>query len=334
MWEYRGLWKYCGKEQIKDMLLSFQLLGDTDWPKEKILACLFALSNHPESHYHSVKIPKRRGGYRTLDVPDGLLKKVQRNILHHILDDFAPSQAATAYGRGTSVISNAFPHTGKRLVLKLDIHDFFGNITFPMVLHKAFPGTYFPASVGTMLTSLCCLRERLPQGSPASPAISNLVMRPFDEYMLDWCGQREIAYSRYSDDMTFSGDFDAAELLRKTESFLRIYGLELNHEKTRLCTRGSRQIVTGIVVNETLQLPKEYRRELRQEIHYCRRFGVEDHLGRQKDTDQAQAGEYLMSLLGKVAYLLSVNPQDTWFQDAEKFLREELRKRGKPFVGQ
>ena len=73
MWEYRGLWKYCGKEQIKDMLLSFQLLGDTDWPKEKILACLFALSNHPESHYHSVKIPKRRGGYRTLDVPDGLV---------------------------------------------------------------------------------------------------------------------------------------------------------------------------------------------------------------------------------------------------------------------
>ena len=134
--------------------------------------------------------------------------------------------------------------------------------------------------------------------------------------------------------MTFSGDFDAAELLRKTESFLRTYGLELNHEKTRLCTRGSRQIVTGIVVNETLRLPKEYRRELRQEIHYCRRFGVEDHLDRQKDTDQAQAGEYLMSLLGKVAYLLSVNPQDTWFQDAEKFLREELRKRGKPFVGQ
>lgn len=320
------MWKYCGKEQMKDMLLSFQLLGDGNWPEEKVMACLFALSNHPEAHYHPVKIPKRKGGYRTLEVPDGLLKKVQRNILHHVLDDFSPSRAAMAYRRGTSVVSNASLHTGKRLVLKLDIHDFFGNITFPMVLHNAFPCIYFPTPVGAMLTSLCCLGERLPQGAPTSPAISNLVMRPFDEYMLDWCGQREITYSRYSDDMTFSGDFDAGQVFRKTESFLRAYGLELNHEKTRLCANGSRQSVTGIVVNENPRLPREYRRKLRQEIHYLRTYGAEEHLGRQRGTDKVQVREYLESLLGKVNYLLLVNPGDTWFQEAEKFLREELKR--------
>lgn len=326
MWEYRELWRYCGKEQIKDMLLSFQLLGDTNWPEEKILACLFALSNHPESHYHSVKIPKRKGGHRTLDVPDGLLKKVQRNLLHHVLKDFSPSQAAMAYRCNTSAVSNAAVHTGRRLVLNLDIHDFFKNITFPMVLHGAFPGKYFPTPVGTMLTCLCCLRERLPQGAPTSPAISNLVMKPFDEYMLDWCGRREIAYSRYSDDMTFSGDFDAGEALRKTESFLRAYGLELNHEKTRLCAGGFRQSVTGIVVNEKMQLPREYRRKLRQEIHYCRIYGAKDHLKRKKDREDIGVREYLLSLIGKVNYLLFVNPGDTWFQEAKKFLQEECRK--------
>ncbi len=323
MGDTRGLWKYCTKEQIKDMLISFHLLGETDWAEEKILACLFALSNHPKEHYHPVRIPKGRGGYRTLDVPDGLLKKVQRNILHHILDGFTPSAAAAAYQRGSSVRANAEQHQGKELVLKLDICDFFRNITFPMVLSKAFPGEYFPPSVRVMLTSLCCLDHHLPQGAPTSPAISNLVMAPFDEHMLDWCGQRGISYSRYSDDMTFSGDFNWEGVLRKTEGFLEAYGLELNREKTRLCTRGARQTVTGIVVNEKLQLSREYRRRLRQEIHYCRTYGVEDHL-RRVGRDETQKRGYLQSLLGKVRYLLYVNPQDLWFREAEGFLRQEL----------
>ncbi len=317
-----GLWKYCGEDQIKDMMLSFQLLGEGDWAKERILACLFALSNHPEQHYHLVRIPKKRGGYRALEVPDGLLKKVQRNILHHILEGFSPSPAAAAYRRGSSVPANAGKHQGKRMVLKLDICDFFQNITFPMVLSKAFPREYFPPSVRLMLTSLCCLREHLPQGAPTSPAISNLVMSPFDEYMLDWCGQREIAYSRYSDDMTFSGDFDAAGVVRKVDGFLGAYGLELNRDKIRLCTSGERQTVTGIVVNEKLQLPREYRRLLRQEIHYCRKYGIEEHLKR-KGMDDIQAGDYRKSLLGKVRYLLFVNPQDEWFRQAEGFLKIE-----------
>lgn len=329
MWDYRELWKYCDQEQIRDMLLSFRLLGHRDWPEDRVLACLFALSNHPEAHYHRVQIPKKTGGYRTLDVPDGLLKEVQRNILHHVLEEFSPSPAAAAYKKGGSAVCNAAPHRGKRLVLKMDIRDFFGNITFPMVLHHAFPGKYFPTSVGTMLASLCCLRERLPQGSPASPAVSNLVMRPFDEYMTDWCGQREITYSRYSDDMTFSGDFDPAEVVGKTENFLRAYGLEANREKTRVCTHGFRQSVTGIVVNEKAQLPRDYRRKLRQEIHYCRTYGVEGHAQRigMAEGGQIEAKAYLGSLMGKVSYLLSVNPEDRWFREAREFLREEWKKR-------
>jgi len=358
MWDYRGLWKYCDQEQIRDMLLSFRLLGDTDWPEEKILACLFAISNHPEAHYHQVRIPKKRGGYRTLDVPDSILKKVQRNILHHVLEGFSPSPAAAAYKKGGSPIGNAAAHRGKRVILKMDIRDFFGNITFPMVLHHAFPGSYFPTSVGTMLTCLCCFRERLPQGSPASPAVSNLVMRPFDENMTDWCGQREITYTRYSDDLTFSGDFDTAPVMGKTEGFLKAYGLEINREKTRVCTNGCQQKVTGIVVNEKIQLPRDYRRKLRQEIHYCRTYGVEAHLagigygeetltggtqkenrraarwGEENPTVEGQAGRepiqaeaYLASLLGKVSYLLAVNPEDQWFREAREFLLEEQKKR-------
>ena len=209
------LWKYCSAEQCREMMLSFRLVGAGDWPPEKIMGCLYALSNHAEKHYQRVNIPKRSGGFRTLLVPDPLLKNVQRNLLHHVLDGFTVSDSAAAYRKGASVAANAGKHQGRMIVMKMDIEDFFGSITFPMVLHHAFPAAYFPPAVGVMLASLCCCHDRLPQGAPTSPAISNLVMKPFDEYMEAWCGEREIVYSRYCDDMTFSGVFDGSEVKGK-----------------------------------------------------------------------------------------------------------------------
>ena len=82
------LWKYCSAEQCREMMLSFRLVGAGDWPPEKIMGCLYALSNYAEKHYQRVNIPKRSGGFRTLLVPDPLLKNVQRNLLHHVLDGF------------------------------------------------------------------------------------------------------------------------------------------------------------------------------------------------------------------------------------------------------
>lgn len=323
---YTDLWKYCTDGQCRDMLLSFRLFGDTDWTDEKVISCLYTLSNHVEQHYHRVQIPKSSGGVRFLDVPDALLKKVQRNILHHVLDGQSVSPAAAAYCPGASPLANASLHTGKRMVLKLDIHDFFRNIIFPMVLQHAFHGYYFPMPVRMMLTALCCYQEFLPQGSPASPAISNLVMKPFDDYMLEWCRERHIMYSRYSDDMTFSGDFEPGEVIRKAEGFLRIMGMELNHRKTKLCSKGSRQTVTGIVVNEKPQLPRDYRRRLRQELYYCRKFGVRSHLEHCgiSEVSLEMAENYLQSQLGKVRYLLSVHQEEPWFAEAEGYLRQEL----------
>ena len=184
------IWKYCTTEDCKDMLYSFHLLPREMWGREESLSCLYALSNHPEDHYRSLWIPKRRGGYRRLDVPDPLLMQVQKNILHHILDGFSVSEAASAYQKNVSAVQAAALHRGKKLVLKLDIRDFFGSITFPLVLGRGFPAAYFPQEVRTLLASLCCFHQHLPQGAPTSPALSNLVMKPFDAHMLAWCGER------------------------------------------------------------------------------------------------------------------------------------------------
>lgn len=337
--ESANLWKYCSPEQIKEALKSFHLLDGISVGEEKELACLYAVSNHVESHYHPAEIKKKNGGVRHLLVPDGLLRTIQRNIVRHVLCEIPVSDCATAYRAQTSVVSNAHPHVGAEQIMKLDIRHFFENISFPLVYQYAFPAEYFPPAIRTMLTTLCCYKDYLPQGAPTSPAVSNLVMKSFDEYMKEWCQEWNVQYTRYCDDLTFSGIFDRKMLKNKVKGYLLAMGFELNEKKTRVLGKQNRQIVTGIVVNEKLQVSREYRRQLRAEIYYCKKYGVEQHLrwrsrqrgaqdsGGECDRNECRQSEkevctgYLQHLLGKVNYVLLVNPEDVYFQNA----REELR---------
>lgn len=311
--EMSDLWKYCTAEQCRQFLLSLDLVGTREWPDDKKIACLYAVSNHVEKHYHKAVIKKRNGKERHLLVPDPLLKGIQRQILHNVLEERAISRYATAYHKGAKLRDNAVPHVGKEKILKLDIENFFENILFKQVLQSAFPKKYFPPSIGTLLTYLCCYYDYLPQGAPTSPAISNLVMRSFDESMGEWCREREISYSRYCDDLTFSGDFDAEMVKRKAGAFLDQMGFRLNQKKTRVISRNQQQNVTGVVVNCKPQVSKEYRRKLRQEIYYCRKYGIRAHLERIGDKKYLELGDagierYRLRLIGKVNYVRQVNP--------------------------
>lgn len=335
----KDLWKYCTSEQVHAVLRSLHLLDGVRVEEEKYFSCLYAVSNHPERHYHPASVPKRGGGTRKLLVPDHLLCRIQKNILRHVLADFPVSDYAAAYKPGTAVTENAKPHVGAKEILKLDIRNFFDSITYLQVYRNAFPAVYYPPPIRTMLANLCCCRDSLPQGAPTSPAISNLVMRPFDEYMGAWCRERGIRYTRYCDDMTFSGEFDRREVKNKARGFLAAYGFELNETKTRLQKAHQRQTVTGIVVNEKPQVSREYRRKLRAEVYYCGKFGVESHLQRcrgeegTKEISREMEGacvRYLRQLLGKINYVLQVNPEDAEFCRAKELVREMLAARSCP----
>ena len=320
------LWKYCTAEHCKELLLSFRLFGNTAWSGEKQIACLYGLSRHIGKHYARAVIPKRDGSARHLLVPDPLLKQVQKNILHHVLAEMPVSPHATAYHPKANVFANARPHLRQPQVLRLDIEDFFGTITFPMVYNQAFPYVYFPPSVRTLLTHLCCYRDYLPQGAPTSAAISNLVLKPFDDHMGRWCSERGITYTRYCDDMVFSGDLDAHAVKNKVQNFLQAMGFSLNLKKTRLSTRHQQQVVTGLVVNEKVQAPVQYRKALRKEIYFCQKYGVQSHLTQTADQTYLPHGHdgvvrYLASLLGKVNFVLQANPQDAYFQQAKSAIQ-------------
>lgn len=327
----KDLWKYCTSAQVQATLRSLHLLDGVRIEEEKYFSCLYAVSNHPEEHYHPAAIPKKGGGVRKLMVPDSLLCRIQKNILHHVLEEFPVSEHAKAYRPRSAIVENAKPHVGAKEILKLDIRNFFDSITFFQVYRSAFPAIYYPPAVRTLLTNLCCCRDSLPQGAPTSPAVSNLVMKPFDEYMGNWCEERGIRYTRYCDDLTFSGDFDRQEVKKKVRGFLAAYGFALNEKKTRVQKEHQRQMVTGIVVNEKPQVGRAYRKKLRAEIYYCGKYGVESHLQRSGEWENWKKRyqesdvicmRYLQHLLGKVHYVLQVNPGDAEFCQAKELVKE------------
>ena len=285
---------------------------------------LYAVSNSLNRHYRKVEIPKSDGSVRTLSIPDGLLKTIQRRIAQVLLSSLPVSPWAMAYRPGCSVRRNAAPHAGKPLVLKLDIYHFFDSISYSMVKSLIFPEEVYSESNRILLSMLCCYQDRLPQGAPTSPAISNRILLDFDWAVGLWCRDRGIAYTRYCDDLTFSGDFDPQTVIAFVRQQLRSAGFLLNRNKIRLLPQSCCQNVTGVVVNQGLHAPAAYRRELRQTLYCCRKYGVADHLNR-KGLALSEA-EYLARLLGQVNFVLQITPDDRHMLQARQWLLEQKKK--------
>ena len=284
---------------------------------------LYADSNNLGKHYRKVSLPKKSGGFRNLSVPDEVLKSIQKRIVDLLLIHMLVSRYAKAYRFGSTTLRNAKHHVGKRVVLKLDILHFFDSIRYSTVKDNVFPEEIYAEPLRILLTMLCYHKDALPQGAPSSPAITNIILYEFDEQVGQWCQDRGIAYTRYCDDMTFSGDFDPAEVIRFVRLELKKMGFLLNEQKTRIQRPGQQQTVTGIVVNEKLSIPADYRRKLWQELYYCRKFGIQEHL--QRIGLEVTEDTYRMQLLGKVNYVLQVHPDDRDMLEARKWLQQSTK---------
>lgn len=265
---------------------------------------LYSVSNTVDKHYHSVEISKSNGEVRLLHVPDKLLKSIQKRIADVLLSQECISCYATAYRIGGSTRRNASIHVGKKKVLKMDIRKFFDHVTYSMVKERVFTANKYSESIRILLSVLCVYIHRLPQGAPTSPAISNIIMREFDEVVGKWCNEKGIAYSRYCDDMTFSGDFDEKEIITFVDHELRKNGFFLNHKKTICLHDGQRKEVTGIVVNEKISVPAYYKKKIRQEFYYLNKYGLESHTAKVANDENIE--KYISGLLGRVNYVIAV----------------------------
>lgn len=310
------MWKYIGKKECNEFLLSLKLFNCND--NNKYLKTLYSISNNIEKNYKVYKIKKNSGGYRTIYEPSSLLKHIQKNILNNILNNKSISKYAKAYHKGISLRDNACAHVNKEIILKLDIKDFFESISFVDIYNSCFSIEYFPKSVGMFLTYLCTYNDHLTQGSPTSSYISNLVMKDFDEEIGSYCEDNNISYTRYSDDMTFSGDFNPSDIIIKVRKMLYKLGLELNNNKIHVVSKSSCQSVTGIVVNEKVQVNSKYRNRIRQEVYYIKKYGLESHLVRCGFNDDNS--KYLDELYGRILYVLQINNDDKEFINYKKII--------------
>ena len=278
---------------------------------------VYAAANSPERFYRQFSIPKKNGGIRIISEPLPNLKEIQKWILKNILYNLKVSAYAKAYIPGKSIKDNVRFHRRQKKVLSLDIKSFYDCLTNWMVF-QLFMENGYNESVAMMLTGLCCLNGSLPQGAPTSAALSNLLMKKFDEIVGKYCKEQEIRYTRYADDMTFSGDFDEVQVIRFIRKNLKSMGLKLNKTKPRVRKQGQQQEVTGIVVNYKTQVPKTVRKEIRKNMYYIQKYGLESHL----NYIGTERKNYIGHLMGQISYALFINPKDREMKRYKHILEE------------
>lgn len=272
-------------------------------------------------HYRSRFIAKSGGRCRLLEIPKPTLKAIQSRILHHIIDVIPPHDAAHGFRPGRSILSYARPHVGKLIVIRFDLKDFFPSVPAARVVNL-FRSAGYPREVTRRLGGLCTTRlpsdewrpelsqrfrdRHLPQGSPTSPALANLCARRLDLRLTGLAAKLGATYTRYADDLAFSGDERLAKSARRFQVAVgRIAldeGFELNYRKSRFMRRSLRQQLCGIVVNERPNLPRAEYDTLKAILTNCVRHGP---TGQNRDG----RADFCGHLRGRVAFVGQINPR-------------------------
>jgi retron-type reverse transcriptase len=231
------------------------------------------LSSTPIAYQH-FEIPKRSKGVRKILAPVNHLKRVQRQILRRILGGLSTHPCATGFSRGHSIVSNALPHVGKAAIIRMDLKDFFPSTPADRV-NRYFRFCGWNVEAASLLTTLCTYKDALPQGAPTSPKLSNLLNQRLDVRLSRLASRLDAAYTRYADDITYSLDEDKPSSIRKlvhlTALVARQEGYRVHQrEKLYVRRRKDRQVVTGLVVNDRINLPRDIRRWLRAVEHHVK----------------------------------------------------------------
>lgn len=306
----------CNQEYIDECLSYASRLLDNNMPvifDFKHLSLLLGLEAteltyylyvDDESFYTQFEIPKKSGKKRIIDVPSERLMEIQRWILDNILApmDSDLSDACCGFRKDTSIIANASIHCNKPCVLNLDLKDFFPSVTLDRVFYIFFNKGY-TKKVSYYLAKLVTKNGVLPQGAPTSPMLSNHISIHLDKRLKGLAYTYCADYTRYADDLTFSGAVNITNMIPIIEKIITEEGFVVNKDKTHYSYNYQRQEVTGLVVNNRVSLKKEYINNVRQELYYCKKYGVNSHL----EHIHSKKSFYKDHLLGKIEWIKTVD---------------------------
>jgi len=263
---------------------------------------LYCNPNNDTGRYFTFNLTKKSGDIRIIHAPQKGLKMLQESLKIALECIMELNPAATGFVRGKSTVDNAIVHLGRKYIFNIDLKDFFPGIDQARIWKRLqFPPFNLNETSGRLvlanvIAGLCCVkietdREEkdgslrraircvLPQGAPTSPVISNIICQRLDFYLLAVAKRFNLQYTRYADDITFSGNYDIFEkglpFYIELERIIKKENFRINTKKTRLQKQGYRQEVTGIIVNEKLNVPKRYIKQLRMWLYYWERYGYE-----------------------------------------------------------
>lgn len=274
---------------------------------------LYFIVDRSVDPYKQFKITKRSGGYRKITVPNFHLMELQKWINQHILAKGKTHPSAYAYVTGRNIKQNGEIHCGTDWLIKMDIQRFFESITEKQV-YKVFHNFGYSKILSLELSRICTrtttnLKKAksnrwkikankyryyqsdiigyLPQGTPTSPALSNLIFFEIDKKITTIANTYGCIYTRYSDDLTFStNNFDrnrAKQLISDISTLLSKYGFSRNHKKTKIIPPGAKKIVNGLIINSHKPtVNKELKIKIDNHLYYSKKFGVLSHCERQK----------------------------------------------------
>ncbi len=231
---------------------------------------IYQLSHNSDKYYKTFEIPKKSGGTRTICQPSKKLKGLQSWILVNILNKIQVSPSCKGFRKGSSTLDNALPHVGANTILNLDLKDFFPSVTTKQV-YNVFKTIGYNKLIATVLTNICTYKEMLPQGSPCSPMLSNLTAWNLDLRIQGYVGKRGISYTRYADDLSFSGlnPSKVVKIIPMIKTIIDGENFAVNHKKTRIASSARAKFVTGLIVNEeSVGIGKQKFKELRAKIHH------------------------------------------------------------------
>jgi RNA-directed DNA polymerase len=284
--------------------------------------------NNRGFHYSYYLIKKKRGGYRRIIAPHKNIKYLQDWIKINILDKIEHHPNATGFIKNRSILDNAKLHLDGNVILNVDLENFFESINERRI-YGIFKNLGYHPNLAVEFAKICTtyLPEEkfdllddsfqehfqyllkfdeafLVQGASTSPALSNLICQKLDNRFSKLANKCNVNYSRYADDITFSGESQSLPSLKIIEKIIVDERLKINRDKVGFYKKGQRQLVTGLLVDKNVRIPKKFKKEIFRHLHFCLKFGALSHF------NKVAPGKSFRRewLIGKILYVNSIEP--------------------------
>ena len=279
-------------------------------------------------HYLAFEIPKKNGGKRKILAPSEKLKTLQSRLAGLLKNIYIPREPVKAFREGSSIVANALPHCRKNFVFNIDLENFFGTITFSRVRGMLIAKPYsLTPETATVIAHLATVNGILPQGSPCSPIISNMLCASMDRALYSLAKHNRAVYTRYADDITFSFycpvGFIPSNIVEcsvsndtpnhyyskvgcELQSVIDKHGFTVNTKKVRLQGPGERRTVTGLVTNKKPNVPRPYIRKTAALIHSIEKYGEQAANAVYKEKNPNSSGVLESHIHGRLLFIKQV----------------------------